>query len=85
MTDLEADLTALTGLRPAERRNLTKMGDKSEAFCRLAVSVFTLNPGLMPGNFDPAAFARLLATLDALRPIWRAPPACKNACATPRC
>jgi|GEM_PF-575435 len=69
MTDLEADLTALTGLCPADRRNLTKMGDKSEKFCRLAAAVFALNPDVMPRNFDQAAFARLLATLDALRPI----------------
>ena len=34
---LEHRLNGLIGLTPDERRELTKMGDKSEAFCRQAV------------------------------------------------
>ncbi|WP_254422870.1 hypothetical protein [Rhodanobacter sp. B05] len=44
------------------------MGDKSEAFCRKADAVFGENLGILPANFDLAAYRRDLATLDALRP-----------------
>jgi hypothetical protein len=44
------------------------MGDKSEAFCRQAVTAFTQNADVLPRNFDLAAYQRDLAALDALRP-----------------
>ncbi len=47
---------------------LTKMGDKSEAFCRKADAVFGENLAILPANFDLAAYRRDLATMDALRP-----------------
>ena len=47
---------------------LTKMGDKSEAFCRQAVVAFSQNAEVLPRNFDVAAYQRDLAALDALRP-----------------
>jgi hypothetical protein len=43
------------------------MGDKSEAFCRLAVDVLTSNPQILPSTFDLAALQRDVAALDALR------------------
>lgn len=68
VTTLETQLAGLVALQPAQRRNLTKMGDKSEAFCRQAVTAFAENPGVLPRNFDLEGFQRDMATLDALRP-----------------
>jgi len=68
LTALETGLASLIALTPDQRHQLTKMGDKSEAFCRQAGHVFGDNPGLLPGNFDLAGYQRDLATLDALRP-----------------
>jgi hypothetical protein len=68
LSALEAQLGGLQGLTPDQRRGLTKMGDKSEAFCRQAVVAFTQNPEVLPRNFDVLAFQRDLTLLDALRP-----------------
>ena len=64
---LDAGLTGLIALDPVRRRRLHKMGDKSEAFCRLAVDVLTANPQILPPTFDLAALQRDVAALDALR------------------
>nr|WP_298133907.1 hypothetical protein [uncultured Pseudoxanthomonas sp.] len=64
---LDAALTGLVALDPVRRRRLHKMGDKSEAFCRLAVDVLTANPQILPPTFDLAALQRDVAALDALR------------------
>lgn len=69
MVALESLLQGLIALEPHQRRELTKMGDKSEAFCRHAVVAFTENPEVLPRNFDLAGFRADLAALDALRPI----------------
>ncbi|GAB3514350.1 hypothetical protein [Pseudoxanthomonas daejeonensis] len=68
LATLEIELTPLLGLDPESRRGLTKMGDKSEAFCRQAVVAFSQNADVLPRNFDLPAYQRDLATLDALRP-----------------
>ena len=65
---LEGQLTDLIGLSPDERRELTKMGDKSEAFCRQAVTVLSDNAQVLPRNFDVDAYRADLVALDALRP-----------------
>ncbi|WP_027079229.1 hypothetical protein [Luteimonas mephitis] len=65
---LEEHLAPLVGLSPDERKGLSRMGDKSEAFCRQAVVAFTENPDVLPRNFDLDAYRRDLAMLDALRP-----------------
>ena len=69
MVALESLLQGLIALEPQQRRELTKMGDKSEAFCRQAVVAFGENPHVLPRNFDLDGFRSDLATLDALRPI----------------
>lgn len=66
---LESQLVLLRALDPEVRRNLIKMGDKSEAFCRQALVAFTQNQDVLPRNFDVAAYQRDLAALDALRPL----------------
>jgi len=65
---IEQQLSSLIGLTPVLRRELTKMGDKSEAFCRQAVDVLGENPGILPRDFDFPALRRDLKMLDLLRP-----------------
>lgn len=64
---LNAQFGGLVALDPVKRRRLHKMGDKSEAFCRLAVDVLTSNPQILPPTFDLAALQRDVVALDALR------------------
>ena len=66
---LEQHLAGLIGLTPDERRELTKMGDKSEAFCRQAVITLGKHPDVLPRNFDVDEYRADLAALDALRPL----------------
>jgi hypothetical protein len=68
LTALEAGFSRLLALTPDQRQTLTKMGDKSEAFCRKADAVFGENLSLLPANFDLPAYRRDLSLLDALRP-----------------
>jgi len=68
IANLEAELTPLRGLDPDMRRDLTKMGGKSEAFCRQAVAAFSEHAQVLPRNFDLDAYRGDLAALDALRP-----------------
>lgn len=65
---LETHLAGLVALPLDQRRQLTKMGDKSEAFCRQALHVMGENPGILPRNFDLDGLRRDLALLDSLRP-----------------
>ncbi|HEY0502914.1 MAG TPA: hypothetical protein VGD42_05390 [Lysobacter sp.] len=55
-------------LTPEQRRDLYKMGDKSEAFCRQTLSLLASNPQIVPPNLDVAEARADLASLDALRP-----------------
>lgn len=64
---LNARLGGLVALDKVQRRRLHKMGDRSEAFCRLAVDVLTSNPQILPPTFDLPALQRDVAALDALR------------------
>lgn len=61
-------LSSWIGLTPNLRRQLTKLGGKSEAFCRRAVDVLGENPGILPRDFDYPALRRDLQMLGALRP-----------------
>ena len=68
LATLETELAPLLGLDPELRRDLTKMGAKSEAFCRQAVAAFSEHAQVLPRNFDVDAYRADLAALDALRP-----------------
>jgi len=65
---LEASMAGVVALTIDQRRELTKMGDKSEAFCRQAVDAFRENPGVLPRNFDLDGFVRDMLAFDVLRP-----------------
>jgi hypothetical protein len=64
---LEMRFAVLVALDAVKRQRLHKMGDKSEAFCRLAIDVLSGNPQIIPPNFDLAALQRDVAALDTLR------------------
>ncbi|GGD56134.1 hypothetical protein [Pseudoxanthomonas indica] len=64
---LDAFTHGMISLTPEERKGMTKMGDKSEAFCRLAIDVFKQNENILPKTFDMEAYLLDLATLDLLR------------------
>lgn len=78
-----ADLTAIDGaldlleqklgavlcdLRVDQRQALSKMGDKSESFCRQTIVVLGQNTGALPANFNLAEAQGDLNSLDTLRP-----------------
>ena len=65
---LETALTQLVALEADERKRLPKMGDKSEAFCRQALSVVALNPQVVNPSLGLAGAQADLAALDVLRP-----------------
>ena len=65
---LEARLARLVVLTPDEIRHLTKMGDKSEAFCRQAAVVLEDNPKLIPPGFSVADMRQDITDLDLMRP-----------------
>lgn len=66
---MEQRLTGLIGLKPEERRELTKMGDRSEAFCRAAVTTMATHQDVLPRGFSLEEYQADLAALDTLRPI----------------
>lgn len=65
---MESSLTSLVSLTPEQRRGLTKMGEKSEAFCRTALNVAQQHSGVMARDFDIDGFQRDQQALDLLRP-----------------
>jgi len=67
LTTLEQKFAGLIDLATDERRSLTKMGDKSEAFCRQTLTVLAQNPQLVPPSLNLAEAQRDLVSLDALR------------------
>lgn len=58
----------MIALQPSQRRDLYKMGDKSEHFCRQTLSVLASNPQIIPPSLDLAEAQADLAALDLLRP-----------------
>lgn len=69
LTELEGALAGLISLEAEDRRRLTKMGQKSEAFCRQALSVLAQNPQIVPPSLPLAEAQSDLRALDRLRPV----------------
>jgi hypothetical protein len=69
LTALEGALGGLIALDGEERRRLTKMGQKSEVFCRQAISVLAQNPQIVPPSLHVADAQADLLALDKLRPL----------------
>ncbi len=68
MAALETALADLVALDPLERKRMPKMGGKSEAFCRQALSAIAQNPQIVNPSLGLPAAQADLAALDALRP-----------------
>lgn len=68
IAQMENSLTGLISLTPQQRRDLIKMGEKSEAFCRTALNVAQQHAGIMARDFDLEGFQRDQQALDLLRP-----------------
>ena len=65
---VETVLGGLVSLSAAQRVDLFKMGEKSEAFCRQTLNVLQQNPKIVPESLGLAEAMADLAALDALRP-----------------
>ncbi|MBD2102265.1 hypothetical protein [Leptolyngbya sp. FACHB-261] len=59
----------LVGLTREERRQLSKLGQKSRAFVHDAVALAAQNPSLIPGCIDVAEMRRDLELFEALSTI----------------
>ena len=66
LATLEENLTGLIALQPAQRRSLTKMGDKSEVFCRQTLKLLQQNPQVVPPSLDVAEAAADLVAFDQI-------------------
>ncbi|WP_372013895.1 hypothetical protein [Pseudoxanthomonas sp. 10H] len=69
VTALEQALAGLVSLSIAERRRLTKMGQKSEVFCRQTLRVLAQNPQIVPPGLALAEAQADLQALDQLAPL----------------
>lgn len=69
LTALEGALSGLISLDADERRRLTKMGQKSEVFCRQALSVLEQNSQIVPPSLNLREAQADLGALDRLRPV----------------
>lgn len=66
---LETTVPGLISLTAEQKRVMTKMGERSETFCRQTLSVLKENPQMLPPNIDVADAAADLKTSDELRPL----------------
>lgn len=68
LNTLETALSDLISFTPDQRRGLTRMGPKSEAFCRQTLTVLAQNPQIIPASVDLREAQSDLTALDRLRP-----------------
>ena len=68
LATIQAMLGHGVALTTQQRRELTKMGDKSEAFCRQTLSLLANNPAVVPPGLGLSEAQADMAALDALRP-----------------
>ena len=68
INELERQLSGLVALTTADKRRATKLGEKSEYFCRQTLRMLSENPQLIPPNLDLADAVSDLNARDALRP-----------------
>lgn len=61
-------LAILIALTPAQRRELYKMGDKSEVFGRQTLGLLANHPDIVPASVNLRGALAAVAMLDALRP-----------------
>ena len=69
LAQIEAALPGLVSLDPDDRRSLSIMGPKSEAFCRQTLRVLAQNPRIVPASLDVPAAQQDLDALEKLRSV----------------
>src|SRR5690606_22912603 len=70
LTDIESRLAGrLVALDNDARRQITKMGNKSEAFVRQTLMVLEQNPDIVPAALHLEEAQADLRAVDALRPV----------------
>ena len=65
---IEQVMDIFVSLTPEQMRRLTKIGDKSETFCRQTAAILEQNKQALPPGFDLEELKRDFAAYDALRP-----------------
>lgn len=69
---IHEQLPFLVGLTPQERRQMPKMGRKSQTFTTRALDMATQHADMMPRHLDVDEARRDLALFEALNPILQA-------------
>ena len=69
--ELENQLQGLVSLSIDARRTATKMGPKSEAFCRQTINALLTNPHVVPPSIGVDEARSDLDMLDQLRPLFQ--------------
>lgn len=69
LATLEKLLEDFIELSAEQRRELLKLGPKSEVFCRETISVMERSPGALPADFPMDSVRQDREALDQVRPI----------------
>ena len=69
VTALEKQLDDFVELSVEQRRELLKLGPRSEVFCRATIDVMERNPGALPADFDLDAIREDRVAIDQVRPL----------------
>ena len=69
VTALEKELVDFVELSVAQRRELLKLGPRTEVFCRATIDVMERNPGAFPADFDLDAIRQDRVAIDQVRPL----------------
>ena len=69
LAQIEAALPGLISLDPDDRRSLSFMGPKSEAFCRQTLRVLAQYPRIVPASLDVAEAGHDLDAHEKLRSV----------------
>ena len=69
VTALEKELVDFVELSVEQRRELLKLGPRTELFCRATIDVMERNPGAFPADFDLDAIRQDRVAIDQVRPL----------------
>ena len=69
VTALEKELVDFVELSVEQRRELLKLGPRTEVFCRATIEVMERNPGALPADFNLDAVREDRVAIDQVRPL----------------
>ena len=69
VTALEKQLDDFVELSVEQRRELLKLGPRTEVFCRATIDVMERNPGALPADFNLDAIRQDRVAIDQVRPL----------------